>query len=44
MTEEIIVKHMLGNLLIKNIDITYENKDYKGTEITIILNTTKKCN
>ena len=38
MTEEIIVKHMLGNLLIKNIDITYENKDYKGTEITIILN------
>ena len=37
MTEEIIVKHMLGSLLIKNIDITYENENYKGTEITIIL-------
>ena len=41
MTEEIIVKHMLGNLLIKNIDITYENENYKGTEITIILPNTK---
>ena len=37
MTEEIIVKHMHGNLLIKNIDITYENKNYKGAEITIEL-------
>ena len=37
MTKEIIEKHMFGNLIIKNIDITYENKNYKGTEITIIL-------
>jgi len=37
MTEEIIVKHMLGSLLIKNVDITYEDKSYKGTEITIEL-------
>jgi len=35
MTEEIIVKHMLGSLLIKNVDITYEDKSYKGAEITI---------
>ena len=37
MTEEIIVKHMHGNLLIKNIDINYEDKSYKGAEITIEL-------
>jgi signal transduction histidine kinase len=35
MTEEIIVKHMKGNLLIKNVDLTYQNNNYKGTEITI---------
>jgi signal transduction histidine kinase len=37
MTEEIIVKHMLGNLLIKNVDVTYENNSYRGAEITIEL-------
>ena len=37
MTEEIIIKHMHGNLLIKNIDINYEDKSYKGAEITIEL-------
>ena len=37
MTEEIIVKHMLGNLLIKNVDVTYENNSYRGAEITINL-------
>jgi signal transduction histidine kinase len=35
MTEEILVKHMKANFLINNIDINYENKNYKGTEITI---------
>lgn len=37
MTEEIIIKHMHGNLLIKNIDIIYEDISYKGAEITIEL-------
>ena len=37
MTEEIIVKHMKGSLIFKNIDIVYENKNYKGAEITIEL-------
>jgi signal transduction histidine kinase len=39
MTEEIIVKHMKGNLLIKNVDLTYQNNNYKGTEITIEFDT-----
>jgi signal transduction histidine kinase len=38
MTEEIIVKHMKGNLLIKNIDVTYEKITYKGTQIIIEFN------
>jgi signal transduction histidine kinase len=37
MTEEIIVKHMNGTLLFKNVDLSYENKNYKGTEVTIEL-------
>ena len=41
MTEEIIVKHMKGNLLIKNVDLTYQNNNYKGTEITIEFDTLK---
>ena len=35
MTEEILVKHMGANLIIKNVDIDYENEKYKGVEITI---------
>ena len=38
MTEEIIVKHMHGSLLINNIEFEYENKTYKGAEITIEFN------
>jgi hypothetical protein len=38
MTEEIIVKHMKGNLLIKNVDVSYQKIIYKGTEITIAFN------
>jgi signal transduction histidine kinase len=41
MTEEIIVKHMKGNLLIKNVDLTYKNNNYKGTEVTIEFDTFK---
>ena len=37
MTEEIIVKHMNGALLFKNVDVLYENRSFKGTEITIEL-------
>ena len=37
MTEEIVVKHLEGNFLIRNVDVTYENQSYKGTEITIEL-------
>ena len=37
MTEEIIVKHMKGELLIKNVDVIYENQTFKGTEIIIEL-------
>lgn len=37
MTEEIVVKHLEGSFLIKNVDVTYENESYKGTEITIEL-------
>ena len=37
MTEEIIVKHMRGALLFKNVDVVYENASYKGVEITIEL-------
>ncbi len=38
MTEEIIEKHMFGNLLIQNVDIIYEEKSYKGAEVIIELN------
>ncbi len=37
MTEEIIVKHMKGSLIFKNVDVIYENKNCKGVEITIEL-------
>ena len=37
MTEEIIVKHLEGNFSIKNVNVEYENKIYKGIEITIEL-------
>ena len=37
MTEEIIVKHLDGKFFIKNVNIDYENKTYKGTEVTIEL-------
>jgi signal transduction histidine kinase len=37
MTEEIIVKHMEGNLFVRNVNTTYENKSYQGAEITIEL-------
>ncbi|MDD2888097.1 MAG: cache domain-containing protein [Aliarcobacter sp.] len=37
MTEEIIVKHMNGTLVFKNVDVIYENQSYKGAEITIEL-------
>ena len=43
MTEEIIVKHMQGNLLIRNIDITYENTNYIGTETTIEFSNLEYC-
>ncbi len=39
MTEEIIVKHMLGNLTIENVDVSYEEKVYKGAKIKIELDT-----
>ncbi|MDZ7817587.1 MAG: ATP-binding protein [Aliarcobacter sp.] len=42
MTEEIIVKHMGGTLLFKNVVLSYENKNYNGTEVTIILSIDKK--
>ncbi len=35
MTEEIITKHMDGELLIKNVKTTYEDKEYLGAEFTI---------
>jgi signal transduction histidine kinase len=38
MTEEIIVKHMHGNFIIKNIETKYENITYKGVQITIEIN------
>ena len=38
MTEEIIENHMFGNLLIQNVDVIYEEKSYKGTEVIIELN------
>jgi len=38
MTEEIIEKHMFGNLLIQNVDVIYEEKNYKGAEVIIELN------
>ena len=41
MTEEIIVKHLEGNFSIKNVNIDYENKNYKGAEITIELDSLK---
>ncbi len=37
MTEEIIVKHMSGALIFKNVDMIYENQSFKGSEITIKL-------
>ena len=37
MTEEIIVKHLKGNFSIKNVNVDYENKEYKGIEIIIEL-------
>ncbi len=39
MTEEIIVKHMLGNLTIENVDVSYEEEVYKGAKIKIELDT-----
>ena len=41
MTEDIIVKHMNGALIFKNVDIIYENENYKGVEITIELTISK---
>ena len=41
MTEEIVVKHLEGNFLIRNVDVIYENQSYKGTEITIELDINK---
>lgn len=41
MTEEIIVKHLEGNFSIKNVNVDYENKNYKGTEIIIELDSSK---
>lgn len=41
MTEEIIVKHLEGNFSIKNVNIDYENKNYKGAEITIEIDSLK---
>ncbi|MDD3056064.1 MAG: cache domain-containing protein [Aliarcobacter sp.] len=37
MTEEIIVKNLEGIFSIKNVNVDYKNKNYKGTEITIEL-------
>ncbi len=37
MTEEIIVKHMNGALIFKNVDVIYENQSFKGAEVTIEL-------
>jgi signal transduction histidine kinase len=41
MTEEIIEKHMFGNLIIQNVDVIYEGKSYKGLEIIIKLSSKK---
>jgi signal transduction histidine kinase len=43
MTEEIIVKHMKGELLIKNVDVTYENINYAGTQTTIKFSDLEYC-
>ena len=37
MTEEIILKHMNGNLYFKNVDFIYKDKTYRGLETTIEL-------
>ncbi len=41
MTEEIIEKHMFGNLIIQNVDVIYEGKSHKGLEIIIELSSKK---
>jgi len=38
MSQEIISKHMKGELLVKNDNFIYENKTYRGAEFNIILN------
>jgi signal transduction histidine kinase len=37
MTQEIIVNHMYGTFDIDNVEIKYEDKIYKGLEITIVI-------
>ena len=35
MSEEIIVKHLNGEIFVQNIEFNYNDKDYKGAEFTI---------
>ncbi len=42
MSKEIISRHMDGDISIKNYNFTYENENYKGAKITIVLNPIKK--
>jgi signal transduction histidine kinase len=37
MTKEIIVRHIKGEIKVKNVDFTYNNHSYSGAEFTIIL-------
>lgn len=38
MTEEIITKHLEGQILVENKEFTYEGKEYIGAQFTIVLN------
>ena len=38
MTEEIITKHLHGQIFVENKEFKYENKEYVGAQFTIVLN------
>ena len=38
MTEEIITKHLQGQIFVENKEFTYEGKEYIGAQFTIVLN------
>ena len=44
MSEEIVVKHMKGELIVQNVQYTYEDVEYKGVEFKIIINENKDEN